>query len=362
MVSLSFHGGYAVLNYTLITLSFVFGIISIRTLRRYDIHEAEPFWKMAFVTVLGGIISVAVSLGLYELIEAAGISIYAGKPFTFFYVGFIEELGKLLALFMCWPVIRKELNEPTDGLIYMACVALGFSLIENYFYALIPTQSYLIIVRLLICSPMHIAFSLIMGLAYYHAVRSRGGWGMLLFVYTVASIYHALYDIVVSYWFFLPGLFFILAGALSWMYRILGYTTAQSPFRTSLKAFIENVQAPEQQRGLECLNCGNARPKPTYTKGRIKVQQCGDCGFYLCHPESLIHLIRHFGSLFGNVDRVIRKHSGLKKSSERTLDGLQTDPERRLVSFHLDTLSESLEKLNQNLIRKTEKKWWCQWQ
>ena len=98
----------------LVMLSFVFGLLCIRRVRKYDVHEQEPFLKMVAVTVWGGIISVALSLFLYRLLQTNGITIRAGFPFSYFYVGLIEELGKLLALFLCWPLIRNEMDEPTD--------------------------------------------------------------------------------------------------------------------------------------------------------------------------------------------------------------------------------------------------------
>ena len=287
------------LKLILIGLSFFFGIISIRKIRSYDVHEAEPFWKMVLVTVWGGVVSIGISLFLYIVLESQGVSIDEGKPFSYFFVGFIEELGKLAALFLCWGIIKNEMDEPTDGPIYMACVALGFSLIENYFYAAAtPMSSPLIAIRLIICTPMHIAFSMIMGLAFYWAMKFRGGWSVLLLVYVVASVYHALYDIFVSYWFLLPGLYLILKGAYMWMHSLLGYTTAQSPFRTTLNEFIYGFQSPEIGMGLECLDCGNMAPKPTYEKGKIRMQRCESCGAFVCSFKTLRHLVNHYGSVF----------------------------------------------------------------
>lgn len=44
-----------VLNAILIVLSFLAGVYCIHRLRRLDIHEQEPFWKMAATVVFGGI-------------------------------------------------------------------------------------------------------------------------------------------------------------------------------------------------------------------------------------------------------------------------------------------------------------------
>ena len=343
----------------LVMLSFVFGLLCIRHVRKYDVHEREPFLKMAAVTVWGGIMSVALSLFLYHLLQTNGVSIRAGFPFSYLYVGFIEELGKLLALFLCWPLIRNEMDEPTDGPIYIACVALGFSLIENYFYAAAqPGLSPLIAIRLIICTPMHIAFSMFMGLAFFWAMRCKGGWSILMGAYIVASIYHALYDIFVSFWFLLPGVYLVLRSAYKWMYRLLGYTAAQSPFRQTLADLIHTGPAPAVEAGIECIDCGNAAPKPTYEKGRIRIQRCEECGTFLCTPASLCQLVHQYGSLFGNLKRRMKRPSRHAKNIRILIAGNRIDCKKHIACFHLDDFNAELEKMSRQHVEKLERKWW----
>ncbi|WP_372794695.1 PrsW family intramembrane metalloprotease [Pontiella sp.] len=350
------------LKLILIALSFFFGLLSIRKVRSYDVHEAEPFWKMAAVTVWGGMVSVVISLFLYNILHSQGVSVQDGVPFSYFFVGFIEEFGKLLALFLCWPIIKNEMDEPTDGPIYIACVALGFSLIENYFYAAAtPLSSPLIAIRLVICTPMHVAFSMIMGLAFYWAVKFEGGWGILLGAFLAAGIYHALYNIFVSYWYLLPGVYLVLRGAYRWMHQLLGYTTAQSPYRITLADFISGFPSPEVQPGVQCLDCGDAAPKPTYEKGQIRLHQCEACGAYVCSVKTLHQLIHHYGSVFGNLKKEIGFKAGRPKKLAAKLKGVRLNKKRKIVSFNLKTFNNALEELNRDVIRRTEKKWWCLW-
>ena len=96
------------LKLVLIALSFLFGILSIRHLRTFDVHEKEPFLKMVVVTLWGGLVSIFISLFLYRVLQDSGINVSDGIPFSYFYVGFVEELGKLIALFLCWPLILSE--------------------------------------------------------------------------------------------------------------------------------------------------------------------------------------------------------------------------------------------------------------
>ena len=342
----------------LILISLVLGLLCIRRLRSYDLHEQEPLRSMAAVTLWGGWISILISLFLYRILQESGITIHAGKPFTLFYVGFVEELAKLAALLLSWPIIRKEMNEPADGPIYIACVALGFSLIENYFYALAnPDVTFLIAIRLVLCTPMHIAFCLFMGLAFFWVFRCRGSIGLLIGAYLLAGIYHALYDIFVGYIWLLPGLYFILRSAYSWMYNIMGYTAARSPFRHSLSEFIHSVQDPPVEPGLECLDCGSTAPKPTYREGRIAIQHCESCGTFLCTPAVLHRIVHRYGSLFGSLKKHVKKITG-NKHMQVLIGGNRINLHKRTACFRLDEFNAVLEETSRSLAERLEQKWW----
>jgi len=343
----------------LILLSFAFGLMSIRHLRKFDVHEQEPVIQMAAVTLWGGFVSIASSLFLYTLLKSNGVSFHDGFPVSYFYVGFVEELAKLFALFLCWPIIRKEMDEPTDGPIYIACVALGFSLIENYFYAAAqPSMTYLIAIRLIICTPMHIAFSMFMGLAFFWAVRFKGGWGLLLGSYVVASLYHGLYDIFVSIPILLPGLYLILKSAYGWMFRLLGYTAANSPFRQTLAEFIDTFPSPSVEPGYKCLECTNGAPKPTYKKGRIRIQRCEQCGTYLCSIHTLNQLVHQYGSVFGSLKRRTQSLRTHGKQTRVLIAGNRIDRRQHLACFNLGEFNEVLEKTSRDLADRLERKWW----
>jgi RsiW-degrading membrane proteinase PrsW (M82 family) len=348
----------AMLKLILISFSFFFGILSIRYLRRFDVHEKEPFTKMLAVTVWGGLVSIVLALFLYSILQRNGIQIRDGFPFSYFFIGFIEEGAKLAALLLSWGLIRKEMDEPTDGLIYMACVALGFSLIENYFYAARnPYTTPLIAIRLIICTPMHIAFSMLMGLAFFRAVRHRGGWNSLLLAYIAASVYHTLYDIFVSWWYLLPGLYLVIRGAYGWMHRLLGYTAAKSPFRTSLAGFVHAEKSPSIEAGLECLDCGSPAPKPTYEKGRIRLQRCDACGAMVCSRQVLIRIMQQFGSTFSRLKA--RPVHPRQKNLRVIGTANRIDRKKRIACFRLDELDAVLEEMSRKTVEKSECRWWC---
>ena len=95
-----------------IIISFIIGGIVVAYIRSYDIHEKEPFYKMVIVMLWGGVWSVIVSFFLYSLLYNKGINVYDIQDAfgAILVVGPVEEGAKLLALFMAYYFIKKELN------------------------------------------------------------------------------------------------------------------------------------------------------------------------------------------------------------------------------------------------------------
>lgn len=57
----------------LVALSFVIGAFFIKILQGYDIHEKEPFIKMAAAALVGGALSFLISEILYTPVYALGM-------------------------------------------------------------------------------------------------------------------------------------------------------------------------------------------------------------------------------------------------------------------------------------------------
>jgi RsiW-degrading membrane proteinase PrsW (M82 family) len=112
------------LNLLLVLLSFVMGIAITDYLRSFDLHEKEPLPKMFLVVLWGGVWSAGISVLTYKLLVISGLGRVDNFFGALFVIGPVEEAAKLLALFSSYFIFRKELNEPTDGVIYMSCVAL----------------------------------------------------------------------------------------------------------------------------------------------------------------------------------------------------------------------------------------------
>ena len=109
-----------------VLISFLLGILCIRFLQSYDIHEKESFRPMLLVVFLGGVIAIAATTGLYIWIRTWESGDFRTALGALLIIGPVEEAGKLVGMLVCSLLIRRRLTEPIDGLVYMACVAVGF--------------------------------------------------------------------------------------------------------------------------------------------------------------------------------------------------------------------------------------------
>ncbi|NOX37761.1 MAG: PrsW family intramembrane metalloprotease [Calditrichaeota bacterium] len=343
----------------LILISFLLGYLLLRFFQRYDLYEKEPISVMGAVAVVGGIVSIALALGLYQLVKWFGFSQFTSDIGLIFFVAPIEELSKLLALYITYPIFRKEMNEPTDGVIYMSCVVLGFSLIENLFYAMPgPDTHALIFIRVFTSTPAHILFSMFMGLGFYMVKKKVLTHRFLLLTYFYAISTHALYNLsLFNGWplFYVLLLFYISFRALN---RLLEYTSAKSPFRVSLKSFVEQTPFPPMEPGLECLHCGDTSPKPTYRIGKIMFQKCVQCPYYITSLKSLSQIFHHFASKFSNVSSFIYSHLPFVENPLIRHHWISLD--KKLAIFELGVLHHYLETIRQNIVLRFESNRWFQ--
>lgn len=337
-------------------LSVVLGILLVVGLRRFDIHEREPLWAMLAVAAWGGFWSVVLTFAGYWSLSLVGFADPTVQLGPLFIVGPVEETAKLLALATSYPIIRRELDEPTDGLIYMACVALGYSLIENYFYSTgSASTGQTLALRLVVCTPMHVLFAAPMGLAFYQVIKGGAPRGILLISLIIASLAHGLYDLVILNSWAAWALLLIVWFTYWWVVKLLGYTTAASPHRRTLARFVaEHGEAP-QEKGLRCLNCGSEGDKATYRHGRIVFQKCDRCDAYVISYKSLKHLFRHYAAAFGRLGRY--RHAAVP--GERVFTSLSAgnfiSEKEGLAFFYLGEQDAALEELNNRVIVRHER-------
>jgi hypothetical protein len=249
------------------------------------------------------------------------------------------------------------MNEPADGVIYMSCVALGFSLIENVFYAASADNAGgLLMLRLLTATPAHILFSFPMGLAVYARRRDGARRGLLPRAFAYAALTHGLWDVLAF-----NGLALFVFLALVWLGArffgtVMSYAACVSPFRETLGEFLAGEPADASDRGLACLYCGDAGDKPAWRRGKIRVQRCG-CGAHVSSWDSLYFLFRHFGGWYGPLE--VGEAADCPREGLLTVHaGNYACRREQVASFRVAELSAVLDELGERAVERVERAWW----
>ena len=339
---------------TFVFISLIMGIISILYIRKYDIYEKEPISKMLIATIVGGICSVVTTTNIYILVEFLGFSNIETSLGALLIVGPAEEISKLIGLVLVYQFIEKDFTEPIDGLIYMSCVALGFSLIENFSYALLfQNVESMIFIRFLFVTPAHILFSVYMGLAFFYYVKIQKNLNFLFFSFLYSSILHGIWDLIAfnGFWFIL--FLIIINIAYIQLIKWLEYTTAKSPYRISITKFIKNYKNPTMTNGIECLNCGSKNQKLTYKLNRILIQKCDYCNCYVTNYNSIFYIFHYFGSKFENLSNHLLL-TNTEKNYYSIIKNNYISKDKKIAFFYLQHLNKTLEDININCVKNFE--------
>jgi RsiW-degrading membrane proteinase PrsW (M82 family) len=104
-----------------------------------DRFAPEPLKLLGVSLILGGL-AAGLALAGFRLLEAAGLPELSGlgSGGLFLYcvgaIGVVEE-GAKFVVFRTVMVRWREFDEPIDGLVYAAMVAIGFACVENLIYS-----------------------------------------------------------------------------------------------------------------------------------------------------------------------------------------------------------------------------------
>lgn len=347
-------------SHTLILLSFAIGVACVFYIRSKDRFEKEPLFILLAVVLWGGVWSYLISGVLYSILDQWGINNLTNTWGALLVIGPVEEISKLAGLFACYFFIRKQLNEPVDGLLYMACVALGFSLIENYSYAVSAPKGAtgLFFSRLLICTPAHINFSAFMGLAFYLFVQNKRTVALLAAAFCYGAIVHGIYDSIAF-----NGYVIILLVLVVWLsYRfavtLLGYAIARSQFRINLADFLNDDATVQIDNEMQCPVCDNDGTGPTVYLHAQRITKCDQCGNYVTSPKGLRTILQHFAaaptkSFFGRLE--METNAETKPAGNPVV---RKSPDGRTVAFNLPRLNQLIEIDNQRIIDRIESRWW----
>jgi len=342
-----------------IILSSIIGIIIIAWIRSFDIYEKETFNAMLLAFFVGGTSSVVIAIGIYQFLELFGIDNNAISTATgsFLIIGPVEEFAKLIGLIIVYSLIRKQFNELTDGIIYMSCVALGFSIIENFFYANAGESSqYLLVYRAFISTPAHISFSVLIGYSWYRHKREGKSLLMVILALFIASLLHGIFDALA----FSPYFNFLL---LAYLYlimhqtlRLVQYTNIISPFRPGFTSLFDDPSG-ETVADLECPYCQSSAPKALYRNSYFTALRCNNCGHYIVSVRDLSSIFRVFAPEY---KRFRRKIIPARLDNSRILPSVYgaafIDETWKLGFFRVDDIAERLQAINNALLKRFRKR------
>lgn len=343
-----------------IIVSLFVGVLCVIYIRSKDRFEKEPFALMLLASVWGGIWSYTFSGFLYNYLWSWGLYDLENARGAFLVIGPVEEISKLTALLSLYVIIRKQLNEPVDGLLYMACIAVGYSLIENYYYALDATSGggLILMLRILICTPVHINCSAFMGLAFYFWLQNRRAYPLMIVAFLYAIIVHGIYDLFI----FKGYLIVILALTIWLMYKfaamLLGYATAKSNFRYDLHSFLTAAPHKFLFTGPPCPICENKAARSTWILSSNRIQKCAQCDHFIITTAGLRTILHHFvatpaKSFIGKL--VIFEQT---QKTDTNLASIIVTNDRKVWGFNLLALNRFIEDINHQTIERIESRCW----
>ena len=201
-----------------ILLAILPGAVLFAFIRWRDRLRPEPI-KELMIAFLMGALTILPAIGLEILISKSNFLYPDGALWlNCSWIGFInaalpEELVKIsaLILFFRW---RKHQNEFMDGIVYAACIALGFALAENVKYIVTTlgdsglgvSVNSMVVVRGLMSVPCHFGCGILMGyfFSYFLFIPARR-WLSLSLAFLTPFVFHGIYDsLLYIYSFSLP--------------------------------------------------------------------------------------------------------------------------------------------------------------
>lgn len=188
----------------LLVISFLPPIIYAIWIRNSERYEREP-WGAVFISFAwGATIAIIASLVL-EMVFSIPVYSSFGQVSSAFILAvivapFSEELTKPLIL--SFGVVKKEINELEDGLIYGAAAGLGFSATENLFYSVgflnygIAMFILLVAIRTIGGCLLHASATAMTGYGYSKYIM--GGKNGVVGYFIIAMLMHSTYNFIVS--------------------------------------------------------------------------------------------------------------------------------------------------------------------
>ena len=184
----------------------IFYTIWIRNTEKYNREK----WKPIFFSFLWGATIAIIASLILELGLGIPIALTNSNYTTYMFImaviiaPFVEEITKPIAL--RFKIVKKELDEPEDGLIYGAVAGLGFAATENLFYGwdAIVTEGLfffiiLISVRSVVGCLLHASATAWTGYGYGKVIMKNSRLIRVLPYFLLAILIHGSYNFIPVY-------------------------------------------------------------------------------------------------------------------------------------------------------------------
>jgi RsiW-degrading membrane proteinase PrsW (M82 family) len=166
-----------------------------------DRYQREPRRLLIMAFILGNLAAI-LALGFYTFAEKIGLPAFPSRNineiilYCFLLVGPIEE-GSKFFIARSFVFRWKHFDEPIDGMVYAACVAIGFAGLENILY--LPQLDLIQQLARVITSPLtHSLFAAVWGFGVSKAFfGERRRIGRILWqtaTLLLSMFLHGLYD------------------------------------------------------------------------------------------------------------------------------------------------------------------------
>ena len=268
-------------------VSYLVGFGFLLLIRSYDKYDKEPLGKMILFTFIGGIVSVILASIFYAFVHPK-----YDLTDAILKIGTVEEGAKLLTLFVLYKMIKKDYDEIVDGIVYVAAISLGFSVIENIFYALHATHPFTVLAqRFLTATIGHIAFSVYMGIAFFIHKKVKKNYLGLALAFILSVLAHGLYDGFIFTKSMVALFFPTYLLLIYFQFRLLKLSYAYSKFKKRLT--VDNLQKIKNNQTLYCCNC-EGKKGDLYRFQSIDLYLCDTCQNAIISKNSFRKLLKYF--------------------------------------------------------------------
>ena len=191
----------------------ILGILYWRMVKR---EIPEPIgWQQALIPIAIGMVSFPITIPFSmgykkslsndpDALKLSELNFFQALWRDLILAGGLEEIAKLLMILVVLFIFRNKVKNVYEFILIGACVGIGFTIAEEYFYGSDEDATVLSIVLRTIAVPAHMTFNMVMAEFLGRArVSKLSGKGSPVIYYLLAILVpitvHTLYDVTTAF-------------------------------------------------------------------------------------------------------------------------------------------------------------------